>query len=146
MKAINILGALIWLIGLCNYAQAQVTLPDNMVEANCTTDAMQQPWDAQVLHSTSNIHCYYVPLVGDIDGDGITEIVAGKTVTNDHYTTQVGIYRGTDLQQIGTINLPQRIYAGYGGPMALVRYPNSNGGMQGAIVLHCYETWQAHRA
>lgn len=139
MKAINILGALIWLIGLCNYAQAQVTLPDNMVEANCTTDAMQQPWDAQVLHSTSNIHCYYVPLVGDIDGDGITEIVAGKTVTNDHYTTQVGIYRGTDLQQIGTINLPQRIYAGYGGPMALVRYPNSNGGMQGAIVLHCYD-------
>lgn len=139
MKAINILGALIWLIGLCNIAQAQVTLPDNMVEANCTTDAMQQPWDAQVLHSTSNIHCYYVPLVGDIDGDGITEIVAGKTVTNDHYTTQVGIYRGTDLQQIGTINLPQRIYAGYGGPMALVRYPNSNGGMQGAIVLHCYD-------
>ena len=77
MKAINILGALIWLIGLCNYAQAQVTLPDNMVEANCTTDAMQQPWDAQVLHSTSNIHCYYVPLVGDIDGDGITEVISG---------------------------------------------------------------------
>ena len=85
------------------------SLPDNMEVADCTTDAEQQPWDAQVLHSVSDIHCYYVPLVGDIDGDGIVEIVAGKTVTNDHYTTQVGIYRGTDLQQIGTINVSQRI-------------------------------------
>jgi len=139
MKAVNILGAMICLISLCNYAQAQVTLPDNMVESNCSTDAQEQPWDAQVLHSVNDIHCYYVPLVGDIDGDGIVEIVAGKAVTNDHFTTQVGIYRGTDLQQIGTINVSQKIYAGYIGPMVFVRYPNGNGGMQGAIILHCYD-------
>ena len=114
-------------------------LPDNMEMTDCTTEAQQQPWDAQVLHSANDIHCYYVPLVGDIDGDGIVEIVAAKTVTNDHYTTQVGIYRGTNLQQIGTINVSQKIYAGFAGPMALVRYPDGNGGMQGAIVLHCYD-------
>ena len=110
-----------------------------MVEADCSTDAQQQPWDAQVLHSVNDIHCYYVPMVGDIDGDGIVEIVAGKALTNDHYTTQLGIYRGTDLQQIGTINMSQKIYAGYTGPMAIVRYPDGNGGMQGAIILHCYD-------
>jgi len=133
-----------WIIGmLCLFAwvvsHAQVVLPDNMVQADCTDDAQQQPWDAHVLMSANDIHCYYVPLVGDIDGDGIVEIVAGKAVTNNHYTTQVGIYRGTDLQQIGTINVSQKIYAGFAGPMALVRYPDGNGGLQGAIVLHCYD-------
>ena len=115
------------------------SLPDNMEAADCTTDAVEQPWDAQVLHSVNDIHCYYVPIVGDIDGDGIVEIVAGKALTNDHYTTQLGIYRGTDLQQIGTINVSQKIYAGFAGPTAIVRYPDGNGGMQGAIVLHCYD-------
>jgi gliding motility-associated-like protein len=120
-------------------AFAQNNYPDNMEDLDCTSDAQQQPWDAQVLHSVNDIHCYYVPLVGDIDGDGIVEIVAAKAVTNDHYTTQLGIYRGTDLQQIGSINVPQKIYAGFAGPMALVRYPDGNGGMQGTIILHCYD-------
>ena len=127
------------LLGVCLNALAQSSLPDNMVVTDCSSNVQQQPWDAQVLHSANDIHCYYVPIVGDIDGDGIVEIVVGKTVTNDHYTTQVGIYRGTDLQQIGTINVSQKIYAGFAGPMAIVRYPDGNGGIQGVVILLCYD-------
>ena len=139
MKRNQILKIFACLIGFCVHIKAQNNLPDNMMTVDCMTDAVEQPWDAHVLHSVNDIHCYYVPIVGDIDGDGTVEIVAAKTVTNDHYTSQVGIYRGTDLQQIGTINVSQRIYAGFAGPVALVRYPDGNGGMQGAIILHCYD-------
>ena len=124
-------------IGFENIETKDAVLPDNMQYVHCTTNVSQQPWDAQILHSVDDIHCYFVPLVGDIDGDGIVEIIAAKAVTNDNYTTQVGIYRGTDLQQIGTINVLQKIFVHYSGPMTLVRYPNGNGGLQGAIVLHC---------
>ena len=139
MKRNQILKIFACLIGLCVQVKAQTGLPDNIVTADCTTDAVEQPWDAQVLHSANDIHCYYVPIVGDIDGDGMVEIVAGKAVTNDHYTSRLGIYRGSDLQQIGTISVSQRIYAGFAGPVAIVRYPDGNGGMQGAIILHCYD-------
>lgn len=81
----------------------QSDLPDNMLEANCSTDAQQQPWDAHVLYSANDIHNYYVPLTGDIDGDGMVEIIAGKSTSNDYYTTQVGIYRGSNLQLIAIV-------------------------------------------
>ena len=119
------------------WVAAQEVYPDNVEDSDCAVEATGQPWDAQVLHYVNNIHCYYVPVVGDIDGDGVVEIVIGKAVTNNNYTSSLGVYRGTDLYQISTINVPQQVYAGFAGPVAIVRYPNGNGGMQGAIILHC---------
>ena len=126
-------------VQLAVHDNCNIIYPDNVEDVDCTIDAIEQPWDAQVLHSVNDIHCYFVPLVGDIDGDGSTEIVAGKATSNDYNVTTIGIYRGSDLQQIGTITTPQPVHAGYGGPMGLVRYPDGNGGWQGAVVLLCYD-------
>ena len=101
------LFGVILLLCCCWLTAAGQDYPDNVEDVDCTIDAIELPWDAQVLHSANDIHCYFVPLVGDIDGDGNVEIVAGKAISNDHYTTQVGIYRGADLQQIATIYVPK---------------------------------------
>ena len=58
------------LLCCCWLTAAGQVYPDNVEDVDCTIDAIELPWDAQVLHSANDIHCYFVPLVGDIDGDG----------------------------------------------------------------------------
>ena len=122
----------------CWITAAGQVLPDNMDSVPCSTDALQQPWDALVMGTVNDIHCYFVPIVGDIDGDGIVEIVAAKVRNNDYLVTELGIFRGTDLQMLNTINIAET-HAGFIGPIAIVRYPDGNGNMIGAVVTHCYD-------
>ncbi|MBR6440457.1 MAG: leucine-rich repeat protein, partial [Bacteroidales bacterium] len=118
-----------------------IQYPDNVDSVICTVGVIENPWDAQVLESVANVHNYYTPLVGDIDGDGIVEIVAGiYPGSNVEAISQIGIFRGTDLHRVGTINVSQKITCDKIGPMAIVRYPNGSGGLQGAIILHCNDS------
>ena len=114
-------------------------LPDNMVQVSCTSGAMSQPWDAHLIHSVNDIHTYFTPMVGDIDGDGVVEIVVGIPTTNNHYTTKIGVFRGTDLSEKSDFIVNASIYAGWAGTMLLVRYPNGDDLEIGAIVLHCFD-------
>lgn len=118
---------------------AQTSLPDNMAYEDCYATPLQTPWSAHRMGVTDDVHTYYTPMVGDVDGDGVVEIVVGVPTQNDHYTNKLAIYRGTDLNRVGTINVPQKVYSGFVGAVALVRYPTQNGGMQGAIILHCID-------
>ncbi len=118
-----------------------IQYPDNVDSVICTVGVIENPWDAQVLGSVANVHNYYTPLVGDIDGDGVVEIVAGiYPGSNTEPISQIGIFRGTDLTRIGTINVSQKITCDKIGPMAIVRYPNGSGGLQGAVILHCNDS------
>ena len=120
------------------FTQAQI--PDNIIETDCNQNIPSVFQEPQLLHSTGNqVHAYATPICGDIDGDGIVEIVIAHYAGNEarkHWTNQVGVYRGTDLSLISTVNIPEEIYMQYN-PIGIVRYPLDNGTMQGAIVAVC---------
>ncbi|MBQ9418091.1 MAG: VCBS repeat-containing protein, partial [Bacteroidales bacterium] len=136
------------------HSQTVAGYPDNIKQADCTLDVEGSPWSVKRLGYASNVHCYSTPIVGDIDGDGIVEIVVGKysgatsfttisklSVTNKEHLSRLSelkVFRGTDLVQIGTIRLPARSVP-YSCPPALVRYPNAEGGMQGAVIVMCVD-------
>ncbi len=107
---------LIWILYVCFCAvsQAQVTLPDNMMEADCATDVQQQPWDIVQGNSSSPLsHMYAQPFVGDIDNDGQSEIVTVGYYDSPGRSSSIIIY-GQNLQLKYTINTNQMyVYGGY---------------------------------
>ncbi|MBO7586387.1 MAG: hypothetical protein J6T13_04335, partial [Bacteroidales bacterium] len=55
---------------------AQTVLPDNMVETDCSTEAVAMDWGiVQGASSQPLSHMYAQPYIGDIDNDGQSEIV-----------------------------------------------------------------------
>lgn len=116
-------------------------LPDNILDSDCN-DNMPIPFEGgHLLHqTTSNINVYASPLCGDIDADGVVDIVIPHfTATDDDYriwSNQIDIYSGNDLSLQNTISIPQEVYCTYL-PIGIVRYPLENGQLQGAIVVLC---------
>ena len=145
MKAINILGAMIWLIGLCDYAQAQVTLPDNMVEADCAADVESMTWGVvNAWSSPTIVSNLNTPLVGDLDYDGHPDILcfslAGQShYVNDGYIGNVGfellVYDGVTHQLKTTVTMESPVSEYDAAAYGLVR--TSDG--KGLIVVACYD-------
>ncbi|MDR2954981.1 MAG: VCBS repeat-containing protein [Prevotella sp.] len=60
------------------YQYLDPILPDNIVDADCYIKPPAQDWSiAYTRSAASNISTYQVPIVGDIDDDGIVEIICG---------------------------------------------------------------------
>ena len=87
MKIIDKLGIIICILSLCLKTEAQTVLPDNMVEAECTTDVESMNWGVMNAWSSptivSNLN---TPLVGDLDGDGHPEILCFSLAGQSHYS------------------------------------------------------------
>ena len=51
--------------------------PDNIIDADCVADPQPSPWSIKEIYSSAsaNHHSHAIPLVGDINGDGIPEII-----------------------------------------------------------------------
>jgi hypothetical protein len=119
---------------------AQTNFPDNVFEAECNIPLQGNPWDIQLLYSSpeNNVASYSPIVVGDIDGNGVTDIVVAQYDGNNYRSRQINVYSGLDLSLQHSFTVPDTIYLS-NGPYAIGRYPKPDGTMQGAIFTHCYD-------
>ena len=68
----------------------QTPFPDNVIESECNGSIQGEPWNIQRLYSTNNhqVASYSPIVVGDIDGNGVTDIVVGKYAGDNNYRTR----------------------------------------------------------
>ena len=94
-------------IAVSEIASAQNNYPDNMVEADCTTEVEAMDWGiVQGSSSQSLSHMYAQPFIGDIDNDGQSEIVTVGYYDSPGRSSSIIIY-GQNLQLKYTINTDQ---------------------------------------
>ena len=115
------------------------SLPDNVIESDCNQPLEGSPWNIQMLHSSAdNDIASYSPIVaGDIDANGIIDIVVARYTDNAYHSNGIYVFSGDDLHVQTIINIPDTLY-NYNG-YAIGRYPLDNGEMQGAIFVHTYD-------
>ena len=97
---------------------AQVVLPDNMEEADCSTEVEAMNWGIVQGNSSQSLsHMYAQPYIGDIDNDGQSEIVTVGYSNSPRQASSIVIY-GSNLQLKYSFNTPQMyVYGGY--PVAI---------------------------
>ena len=105
---------MIWLFCVWAVAEAQVTLPDNIVEADCVAEPLEQQWGiVEGSSSPSLSHMYAQPFIGDIDNDGLTDLVTVGYNDAPWRSSSIVIY-GHDLQLKTSFNTsPMYVYGGY---------------------------------
>ena len=116
------------------------SLPDNIIDADCNQPLEGIPWDIQIVasHPVNDIASYAPILAGDIDGNGVTDIVIAHYNGNNYRTNTFDVYSGIDLSLQYRFNIQDSIYVS-NGPYAIMRYPKEDGAMQGAIFVHGYD-------
>ena len=118
----------------------QIVFPDNVIETDCNRLLEGSPWDILLLYSSTDgdVASYSPIVVGDIDGNGVTDIVVAKYNGNNYRSREINVYSGRDLSLQHSFIVPDTIYLS-NGPYTIGRYPKSDGTMQGAIFTHCYD-------
>ena len=115
------------------------TFPDNVIESDCNQPLEGSTWNIQLLHSSAeNDIASYAPIVaGDIDGNGVTDIVVAKYSDNAYHSNGMYVFNGNNLSVQSYFALPDTLY-NYNG-YAIGRYPLEDGNLQGAIFVHSYD-------
>ena len=118
----------------------ETSFPDNVIETNCNRPLDGSPWDIHLLYSSreNDVASYSPIMVGDIDGNGVNDIVVARYINNNYRSNQIYVYSGDDLILRHSFSVPDTIYL-LNGSYAIGRYPKTDGTLQGAIFTHCYD-------
>ena len=86
-------------LSFTNPSLPEPSLPDNIIESDCNQPIEGSPWDIQLLYSNSsnNVASYAPILAGDINGDGIVDIITARYSISNYYAFKVDVYRGDNL-------------------------------------------------
>ena len=124
----------------CETPLPEPNIPDNIIESDCNQPFEGNAWDVNLLFSTSNHKiCSYAPVIaGDIDDNGVTDLVISHYKGNNYRTNTLDVYSGIDLSLQYRFNIQDSIYNS-NGPYAIGKYPLPDGTMQGAIFVHGYD-------
>ncbi len=120
--------------------QPEPSLPDNILESDCNAPLQGFEWGIREDWSSGdNIYCRINPLVGDLDDDGIPEIVCFDMMGNNPSQTAaktINVYDGRDKYLKAQINVEGLVWAHGNGPYGLVKLPNR----EGLIVTACKDS------
>ena len=89
---------------------AQANYPDNVIETDCTGTMPATQWSIrEAWYSTqTNVSTYVPPVSGDLDGDGIPEIVTSKYNTSN-LVNGIYIFWGNNRNNPTLISTPDRL-------------------------------------
>lgn len=137
---IKISVLLIVFFNVFGLASAQNNYPDNMVEADCSTEVEAIDWGVHVQwSSTTIVSNLNIPLVGDLDGDGHPEVLCfakeGDINSDPRRNNKLLVFDGVTKQQKAAITLPAYVTAFDAAAYGLVRLPEG----PGLIVVACYD-------
>ena len=113
--------------------------PDNVDSADCVFFSEGTEWGIQTAWQSENIvSVLNTPLVGDLDGGGVPEIVCfaldGET-GNPHCNNHLLVYDGGSKQMKASIVMPSYVSAFDASAYGLIRLPNG----KGLVVVACFD-------
>ncbi len=75
-------------------------LPDNIISADCYGNINPTEWSiTEAWRSSQGVCTLVTPVIGDLDGDGIPEIVTAG-FSYDDYLTEIFIFNGADRDAV----------------------------------------------
>ena len=122
-----------------NLQMPDIHLPDNINSVNCVFYPEGNEWDVRIgWSSAAVVSNMNIPLVGDLDDDGIPEIVCCSkngdiNISNYRYNNELLVFDGDIKQLKATISLQSEITASDGAAYGLIKLSNH----KGLIVVAC---------